>query len=328
MEKRKIQRTGGSSFSITLPKKWIELNKIKEQDAVVLSSLRGGTLVIHSLASLEKQMKRGLVITGLDEEGVKREIIALYILGTEEIEVSAKTITHKQREAIREAVRLLIGFEIIEESMNIIHIKNILSSQKLSFKQSMEKMFTMARSMFKDAAIAFPGDKNDLARDIIERDVEMDKLYFLVLRYNHSLLRGKISEEELNLTLEQSHYYENIATQLERVADHAVKIAHMAQASKISIKRSLERSFQDVISSLLQLLQDIDYLVSSDLQRVQIHKVMDRILKVEKNIELFRNEATKSHFSEVLIISDSIDRVRGYLLNIVEASMDQSLAEK
>jgi len=328
MEKRKIQRTGGSSFSITLPKRWIEENKVKEQDVIVLSSLRSGTLIVRSFASLEKQIKRKHDITGLTEEEIRREVIALYILGIEEVKIFAETISQKQRLAVREVIRLLIGFEIIEESSNAVYIKNVLNSQKLSLIQSIEKMFSMAQSMIQDAAASLLEGKKPLAQDVIERDGEIDKLYFLVLRYNNALLQGKISEEELDLTFTQSHYYEGIATQLERIADHAVKIASVVRFSEVSVKGKLEKLFRNSALKFLWLLQNTANLINSRPDSTQVHKMMNKILEAEKDIDLFRKETTKSNFSEMLIISDSIDRLHGYLLNIAEALIDQSVIEE
>ena len=78
MEKRKIQRTGGSSFSITLPKKWVEAHKLKEQDFVV-SFQDGDSLVVLPASVVQKQIRGKINLDELKEEELKRELISCYI---------------------------------------------------------------------------------------------------------------------------------------------------------------------------------------------------------------------------------------------------------
>lgn len=301
---------------------------LKEQDYIILSSFKNGALIVRSLSFLGEQSRRELDVTGLSKEEMNQEIIALYVLGAEEIKIFAKSIDQNQRAAIRETLHLLIGLEIIEESANTINVKNILSSQKFSFRQSMEKMFLMTQSMFNDARTSLLENNKKLAQDVLTRDVEVDKLYFLILRYGHTLLQGKVLEEELGLTIEQSHYYENIATQLERIADHAVKIVSVVRSGKIIVKKRFKKLFGDTSSNLLQMLDDAARLTNDNPERAGVRKLTNKIIGTKKDIDLLLKEAIESDFSETLIISDSVNRLQGYLINIAEALIDQSLAEK
>ena len=167
MEKRKIQRTGGSSFTITLPKKWIKDNKLKEQDAVFLSSNKSGSLILNAGNFAKKRDKRKLNLDGLSSDEIKREIIANYILGAEEVDIFEEEITRDCRAIVRETLGMLIGFEIIEESTKNIFLKNILSSSKFSFEQSIEKMFAMSQSMLEDGLKAF-----------LEKNKNVDKVIY------------------------------------------------------------------------------------------------------------------------------------------------------
>jgi len=327
MEKRKLQRTGGSSFVITLPKHWIETQKLKKQDTLIISFRKSGSLVIHPTLAREAKVKRRLQIDGLGEQEIIREIIALYVLGTEEIEIEDGSMTHKKRLAVRSALEMLIGFEIVEEGTKSISVKNILSPEKLNLRQSIGKMFSMVYLMFRDALTVFTENKKTLAKDVIERDLEIDKLYFLFLRQNHSLLQDRLSEEEVGLTLEKVNYYENTAHQLERIADHAVKIAQTAEISPLSFQEDLKNLFRETGQKILPFLQEAAFFTQT-VDRARAHKVLATLDKTAKDIELLYLKIAQSKFGQAFIVCDSLDRLKGYISNMAEATIDQSFLEE
>ena len=126
METRKIQKTGGASFIITLPKQWIRDFSLRDKDYIVVSSQKTGSLILQPLSQRRKSSKTVFDINGLDNDELVREIIALYISGAELIEIKkSPKISSGKRAIIRQSIQFLMGYEIIEESANHILIKNI-----------------------------------------------------------------------------------------------------------------------------------------------------------------------------------------------------------
>jgi phosphate uptake regulator len=97
-------------------------------------------------------------------------------------------------------------------------------------------MFAMTKSMFSDAIKSVLQNNNNLALDVINRDFEIDKLHMAIVRQFYKLIQGRVFDEEIGLSQSDLKYYENIAVQLERIADHAVKIAQ----SVIDIDKALD----------------------------------------------------------------------------------------
>ena len=54
MEVRKVQKTGGSSYIITLPKEWVNSSNIKKNDALGMIVQTDGTLLITPKTIKEK----------------------------------------------------------------------------------------------------------------------------------------------------------------------------------------------------------------------------------------------------------------------------------
>jgi len=324
METRKIQRTGGSSFIVTLPKKWIKKHGLKEQDHVNLLFNQSGAITLQPHLPQKKQDK--ICIDNLTKDEIKREIIALYIMGAEEIKVFGKEMIKNGRPAVRTALEILIGYEIIEETTSNILLKNIFNIKKFSFKQNLEKMFIMSQFMLRDSINSFLDNKKVLARDVAARDIEIDKLYFLILRQTQSLLQNKISEQDLTLSLVEVHFYKDIATQIERIADHAIKIAQITLTSNISPSVQFNKLFQAITKEILVLLQETASFIEI-VDKNKAHKILNKTFKLKKDLDLLQEEIIKINFIEGIIIVDSIDRIQGYIMNIGEIFIDQAVLE-
>lgn len=327
MEKRKIQRSGGSSFSVTLPKKWVEAHRLKEQDFVV-SFQDGDSLVLLPSSILQKQFKKKIHLGGLKEDDLRREIIACYILGFDELEILGKPITKEERLTIRRTAQALAGFEIIEDSTNLIVIKNILHPEKFSFNESIDKMFSMMYSMFQDAVASVTKNEKKLAQDVIERDYDIDKFYFLILRQSRYLLQNKIFEGELKFSPLKVLYYEGIAIQLERIADHAVKIAQIVVDNhSSSFTKKLRQALEDTTQKILPLLKEGEDFVR-DIDKTRAHKMLNTGPKINKLLSMFSLEIMKQDSARAGILSDSLDRLYGYIRNMAELTIDQAIIEE
>lgn len=57
-ENRKIQVTGGSTFILSLPKKWVQKNQIKKGDSVFVREEENGSLSIDTLGDGKLEKKR------------------------------------------------------------------------------------------------------------------------------------------------------------------------------------------------------------------------------------------------------------------------------
>lgn len=326
MEKRKIQKTGGSSLSITLPKKWTDNAKLQDKDEVFIYQNFGNVILQPGFAK-QNVIKALFPIDNISKKRLFRELIAYYLSGANEIVIQSQKITPEQRNEIRNLTNAFIGFEIVDESTEEIVIKNILDDTKFPIPQRIEKMFAITKTMFEGTLRAFSENDKLLAQDIIERDFEIDKLHRAIIRQFHSLISFKVFEEELGITYIDSHYYENISTQIERIADHAVKIA---KAIIVTPEKELEKivatkSLIAITEKIIAMLDDASRIVEK-LDSELAHEVLDKGDELEKAIMLMlkRRQQSEIHLVEV-ITEDSFDRIKGYIMNIAEMTIDQSI---
>ena len=323
MEIRKLQLTGGSSLAITLPKKWVDHFGLKSKDTVVIYSQKSGSLIIQPARYKEQLLKTVLKIDGLTKDMLTRELTAHYISGSDELTIKSKRITRDQRNRIREILQSLIGYEIIDESSEEVFIKNIFDVTKFPIIQNVEKMFVIVKSMFNDAIKAITQNNKPLASDVIDRDFEIDKLRLAIMRQFYALIQGRVYDEETGLSQADTNYYEHVATQLERIADHAVKIARTVITADKKSESLVSSRLKNIVKKILPLLEYSEEAVR-ELDKTLAHIILEKNPEIERTFLLDRD--VKS-FEEMLVV-DSLDRLRGYVMNIAEITIDQAIVVK
>ena len=127
METRSIQKTGGASFIVTLPKDWVIRQGLGSKGIVEFYETSAGQLIIRSQHKT-KAYSASLTIDYLSENHIIRELIGFYVSGVHEIVVLARSITYEQRMLVRSTCYKLIGFELFEETSERMLLKNVASS--------------------------------------------------------------------------------------------------------------------------------------------------------------------------------------------------------
>lgn len=228
MERRKVQQTGGTSFTVSLPKEWIIKNKIKKNDSLSIMSQSDGNLLISpDLESVDYyKTKNILVDTISDSNFLFRLLIGSYIMGYSKIIIkSSKKIEPLVRDCVVKFTQIAIGPEIIEESSNTIIIKDLLDPKEMPFEKTIKRMYIIAESMHIDAVNALENNSRELAEDVIKRDNDIDRLHWLIVRQFNIILRNTILCQKMGVTLEGANQFQIYSRTLERIGDHAVKIA-------------------------------------------------------------------------------------------------------
>jgi len=174
METRKVQVTGGSTYTVSLPKTWATENEIASGATVEIYS-RDDTLIITP--QRESAHQNGtLDIGALGGEQLTQAVLTMYVSGFDVIRLEANRVTTEQRRSIRSAIQGLIGVEIVDEQAEFVVIQDLLDSSELSIVNAVTRMRLIATSMLEDAVTALVDNDADMAQDVIERDDDVDRL--------------------------------------------------------------------------------------------------------------------------------------------------------
>ncbi|MFX0028059.1 MAG: PhoU domain-containing protein [Candidatus Hermodarchaeota archaeon] len=323
IETRKVQKTGGSSYIISLPKAWIDKHGVEKNDTLGILSQPDGNLLITPQIDTEKILKtKEIDVDGIEDGNfLFRILIGTYIMGFSRIEIkSSRKFEPYIRECITNFTQIAIGPEIVEESNNYILIKDLVNPKEMPFEKTIRRMYILVQSMHEDAIKALKlGDQN-LAKEVIKRDDDVDRLHWLVGRQSHIVLRDIILCQKLGITLEQASHFHLMSKFLERIGDHAVKIAKNLLKIDYNV---IEKEILDNISktsemSLELLVRSLDAWLQKNISLANNN--IELIKTLISNTEKINFNSTTDTESSIALgyIIESIRRVAEYSGDISE----------
>jgi phosphate uptake regulator len=328
VETRKVQVTGGSTYTVSIPKTWATENGVSagsevefypEGDSLFLTPRRG-----------DERTEGTLDIADLGGDELTRAVMTMYVSGFDIIALENSRITNDQRRTIREATQSLVGLEVLEETRDRVVIRDLLDSSELSIHNAVTRMRLIALSMLEDALTALADLDRDMARDVIQRDDDVDRLWMVVSRIFRATLRTPKAAEELGVPREVCFDYHSSARQLERVADHATKIAHLTLNLEqpvpdevIDALFDLHEATAKVIDTAMEALFTDDSVEATNLANEAREMVEDIDTEARAIDELLR-ELDPARAQLLGLIVDSVSRAADYGGNIAETGLQKA----
>ena len=327
METRKVQVTGGSTYTVSLPKDWATANDVSS----------GTTVEFHAeedLLLLTPQRDDGrthgeLNIESLENEELRRAVMTMYVSGFDVITLTTDRLTASQRRTIRNATQGLVGLEVIEEMPNKMVLQDLLDSSELSIENAVTRMRLVSLTMLEDAVEALITDDDALAQDVIERDDDVDRLWYMTSRVFRTVLRNPTSANEVGFSRETCYDLQSSARQLERIADHATKIAKLAlEVDELpdnaaeplrKLRTEASRVPETAMDALLTDDPDEAIALASE-ARANIDVVDNVVRDVDAVIYEFEPQLV-----QVLgLVIDSLSRTADYGTNIAESALQKA----
>jgi len=329
METRKVQRTGKSTFIVSLPKVWAVKNDIQPGSLIYITQSDNGSLVLSPDRS-ERALNTKLEIGNKVGEPLVRDIIGCYVSGYRTIEVTSDHMTAPQKRTIHQIVQKLIGPEILEETVNKVFIQDLIDPEELQSERALRRIKTVVRSMIQDSIEALVTNDKEMAEDVIQRDDDVDRLYLLISRQFTEILRsGFIKQESLNPIA--AFNYSRAATNLERVADHAAWIAQLVIKCDCKFPSELVEEMSSMESIFVGLVEDsTSALLNLDSDKA--NEIIDRSREArdtmtQKITNAASNTADEHEETLLRLVVPSIERMLHYIKNISELTINLSQME-
>lgn len=234
MEIRKVQVTGGSSFVITLPKEWAEQQKVKKNDPLGLVAQPDGTLLVTTdLTETPAQRLKTIDVTKItDPIFLFRLLIGCYIAGYTSVAITSKNrLPASVRMVVREFTQMTIGPEVVEETDSSVVFKDLLNPAEMPFENTIKRMYVIVKNMYADALVVLETGNKGLAKDVIARDNDVDRLHWLVARQTNIILKNASLARKMGVASSVVVNTYIISRIIERIGDHAVR--YVEQAEKI-----------------------------------------------------------------------------------------------
>lgn len=201
MIRRKIQLSGGLTYTVSLPKKWIRETGLRKGDEVIIQPRKDKTLLLSldevRLEEKPKEITLKLDKKEIDPELVERLVIAYYEAGYETIKITHRSmIAEELRDDVRRVLKKLSGLEVVEETSTKIVLHSLLDVTQINVDRTLERMEIILKSMITDLIRAIREKNPKILQNIIKRDDELDKFYsFLCKQVILSLKSRALSEK-------------------------------------------------------------------------------------------------------------------------------------
>jgi phosphate uptake regulator len=184
--------------------------------------------------------------------------------------------------------------------------------------------------MLIDMAKAFKDGDTRLAEDVILREREIDRLYFLVVRQLKSAVRYQQVSEKLGITHQRDSLgYRIVVKSFERIADHIENIAKSyIRLVEIEKEPNLKKFLELTISVLGIYEKAATAMFKQD--AVMVDEVFNKLKEIEEchlkvSNQVFRQkiEVQSSLLQKTML--DSISRIAGYSADIAEIAINMSV---
>ncbi|MEM3073455.1 MAG: PhoU domain-containing protein [Nitrososphaerales archaeon] len=321
MELRRAQEMGGGTLLESLPKDWVRKNNITRGSLLALEATPGGGLIIFPASESEKKPKE--ILLTYPAQYMRRLINLItgsYLLGFDIIKiVSRERIPYEDAQAMKKAIRQLVGLEIVEEDTKSITAQFLLETTALDPEKIFRRMHLITMGMLPDAVQALMQGDTLLKRSVSERDDEVDRLYFLLVRVVRTAAMDNKLAAKLKLSTIDCLDYRLSAYLLEAIGDTAEDIAKSSIVSIVNTLGSTEKEATSNILKILGMMQEsaVRAFLSKNSEEgrhvVQLYEdVVEEIAKLESSI------GSNENASAISRVSSSFSRIARYDVDIAD----------
>jgi len=220
---RKVQQTPGGTFFVCLPKAWAERYRLKRGSIVAFRETSDGKLLIDPEHSVKPSLRVMSIKPG---PYLSREILGAYLLGFDIIRVEAKErVSFEIRDIVKKTVRSLVGLEIVEEDYSKIILQCLLEPSSFPPDRILRRSYAIVAGMHRDVINSFVNKDVQLAKSVIVRDDESNRLYFLLVRILRTIIQNPNLSDKLGVSPIECIDYRLASSLVEAIGDECVRIA-------------------------------------------------------------------------------------------------------
>ena len=334
-ETRKLQITGGSTYIISLPKRWVIQNGLEKGSQLLIRQEENGSLAVlpPELGKTERTEEALIKVSPEDNsEALIRKTVSVYLLGYNIIHIRAKDqkeILSTQRNAIKTFARnMLVGTEIVIDTSKDLTLQVLLSYPELSVPSALRRMSIITASMHKDAITALKNIDYQLAKDVRATDYEVNRFHLYIIRQLKMAIQNPRIITEIGLKKPKDCLgYRLITKMVERTADHATNIAKKV----ILLKKQLDEEFLQTIQEMNEVaISSFETAIESlfrrdyDLAESVIARA-NKIVSLEKKALLSSKETDIEEAANIRLVIESVRRIAEYSMDIAEVVLNMTV---
>ncbi|MFW3147101.1 MAG: PhoU domain-containing protein [Thermoplasmatota archaeon] len=317
METRKVQISGGSTFIVSLPKKWAEKNGISSGSSLNIMEDKNGHLIMSPQPMNFKESVTGEIrLTGKESpDALIRRLVGAYVSGVNNIIVTSKgAMSPQHARKVREFTRLVMGVEIVEERKDIIKLQDLIDPADFSVKTGLKRMAYITEKMIEDFLKGMKDLDHAFLDDVITRDIEVDRINWLIHKEYNMVNQSPKVADKTKISPEEALNYMLTSRVVERVADHTVSMAKCIKDLDDAEDKELMATIMKEGETAKGIFSDsVRSLFSHDLTLAD--NVVDRSRELKVKLEPLLKKVFTLQADEAVLLAyviNSIERIGAY----------------
>jgi len=326
-EIRKVQMLGRSSLSVTLPKSWARGIGLTKDDLVEIRILPDQSLKLIPLGRSREEFQEVVVRAepGDDLRSLTMRVISAYLAGRDLITVDLGGKSAWARD-LKSAIRAkLVGVEVVAEKGGTLTFQCMRTYSDFPAPRAFARMSSLAADMVMDATEALLEGDVELAEEIVARDEEVDKFYFLIGRQASAVVSGRLDPEDVRLRWAVDALgYRLAAKAVERIGDHASNVARSALKFGAPVQGlegvgRLAEMGTEIVRLATDSLTSLDMAKASEALNLagEASSLADRVLE-----EIIVSDAFRGRRVRLGLTLESLRRVAEYGSDVAEVTVD------
>ena len=211
------------------------------------------------------------------------------------------------------------GLEIFEETSSTISLHSLIQ-QPSGFipEKILHRNYVIVAGMTRDAANSFIYGDVELAKSVIERDAESNRLYFLLVRILRTIIQNPRLSEKIGITPIECLDYRLAASLLEGIGDVGVQVASKTIAlNGVKLSGDLQKFFIDLQSMCCEAHeQALKSFVSKDISLAEnVRNMRAKVDATYSSLERVAKESSVDLMPQILAAAS-------FLRQIYERSVD------
>lgn len=320
--------TGGSTYTVSLPKEWVIQNQLGKGSAVILSEEEDGSLAINPSKRERPEKKNEALIRVQSNESpdaVMRKAISAYLVGYNILHIRSQgqqPFSVGLRNHLKRFARnYLVGTEIVTSSPSELTLQILLNYQELSVQSALRRMAIIAASMHKEAVQCLANLDSATAKAVIETDQEVNRFSLYIVRLLKMAVANIRTVKQIGLSNQRECIgYRLIAKSVERTADHATKIAENILSLKAPLAPELLERINSLSSLAVSMFESaVEALFRQDYNQAEnVIQKLSQVHKVEKDAVVSSHNVNVEEVPSIRLLIESIRRTAEYATDVSE----------
>lgn len=335
MEIRKLQKIKGGSFTLSLPKHWVEKRRLKSGEQIAVSEEEDGSIRIFPF---DKALEKPLEVTlSLEDYSSLREleycVATYYIQGSGRINIISDKIMgveHKRR--LKQLRTELPGVEVAEEEANCLSFQVLIDPTTFSLESLIEKASTFSLKLQEDAVKSLLDWNLPLAKEVQERSQEAQRHYRVMIRHVALASLSRTIAERIGVkNCQECITFALVARDLSRLVYHSSSIAR--HVFKLEERRRADAKILKAIAGMSEVVFEMQRNATSAFLKKNVklavavlNKMVDVREKEESLLKVIMEKITDVDTAITLsMIVRDLRRISGYAVAISDDAMNRVL---